>query len=664
MACSAFHHSSACAPGPARYPERRGSSHHPPFELRTRYALLLDIVLVSAAAIGAFVLRFDLGTMDRWHVDLVPYLATVLVIKPLSFAMFGLYRRYWRYTSLRDLALVGFAVAMSSAIMTAVVMVALLTGRVAWFSRAVLILDGVLTFCFVGGSRLATRLVAEATFERPHQGQAPPRRAIIAGAGDSGLVVMRELRRNPERGFVPVAFVDDDTSKVGKDIQGVPVVGTVRQLPGAIDHYRADEVIIAMPRAAGGVVREIADIAQAAGVRSRTVPGLFELLQDPVAVSGLREVDVADLVRRPQVASDPPTLGYLHGRVVIVTGAGGSIGRELCRQIAYSSPSAVVMLGHGENSIFEAHHDLVASFPSVTFVPVIADIRDNRRMQQVFGDFGAHVVFHAAAYKHVPLMEQHPDEAVSNNVLGTSNVVEAAARAGVARLVAISTDKAVSPRGVMGASKRVAEAIVRNAGIRHQRPYVVVRFGNVLGSRGSAFPVFRKQIAAGGPLTITHPEMRRYFMTIPEAVHLALQGGGNGRGGELYVLDMGEPIKILDLVQDLVRLSGLEAGSIPIVVTGIRPGEKLDEALWEEGARVESTVVDDVLKVTEPSDAYGFDVDIVVGQLSDAVARGDRARIEGILKRFIPTFRPLDVPFAKAGRTGTAPTRIVRRRVH
>lgn len=632
--------------------------------VRTSHALLLDLVLVAVAAAGAFVLRFDLATVHQWRFELIPFLATSLVIKPTVFALSGLYRRYWRYTSVRDLALVGLATAIASAIMTSVVMVALLTGQLAWFSRAVLLLDGILTLGLLTGVRVATRLVGEVR-ERPAEaGLAPRRRTIVAGAGDSGVVVVREMLRMPEVGLEPIAFVDDDPAKLGKDIEGLPVVGAVRELPAAIERHRAEHVIVAMPRAAGTVVRDIADAAREAGVTSQIVPGLFELLKDPVRVSGLREIEVADVLRRSHTVSDPPTLGYLQGRVVLVTGAGGSIGSELCRQVAYSSPAAVIMLGHGENSIFEAHHELMTAFPTTAFVPVIADVRDTRRVRQVFADHAPHVVFHAAAYKHVPLMEQHPDEAVTNNVLGTSNVVEAAARAGVARLVAISTDKAVSPHSIMGASKRVAEAIVRSAGVRHQRPYVVVRFGNVLGSRGSAFPVFRKQIAAGGPITITHPEMRRYFMTIPEAVHLALQAGGHGQGGELYVLDMGEPLRILDLVRDLVRLSGLPDGSVPIVVTGIRPGEKLDESLWEEGARVERVGGNDVLKVTEPSDAYGFDVDIVVGQLSDAAARGDRARIEGILRKFIPTYRPMELPATRLARTGTAPTRVVRRRVH
>lgn len=619
---------------------------------------------MAAAALAAFTLRFDLSEAERWRTELVPFLATSLVVKPLAFSLFGLYRRYWRYTSLRDLALVGLAVAMATAIMTTVVMVALLSGRLAWFSRSVLVLDGVLTLCLVAGARVAVRLVAEAETASPQDGPGHPKRTIIAGAGDSGLVVLHEMLRTPDAGFEPVGFVDDDPDKIGKHIQGLPVLGPVGELPSAVAQCRAEHVIIAMPRASGTVLREVAELARAAGVTAQTVPGLFELLQDPVRVSGLRDVEVADLLRRPHTVSDPPILAYLQGRVVLVTGAGGSIGRELCRQIAYSAPSAVILLGHGENSIFEAHHELATAFPSMPFVPVIADIRDTRRIRAVFGEYGPHIVFHAAAYKHVPLMERYPEEAVTNNVLGTSNIVEAAARTGVARLVAISTDKAVSPRGIMGASKRVAEAIVRDAGLRHQRPFVVVRFGNVLGSRGSAFPLFQKQIAAGGPVTVTHPEMRRYFMTIPEAVHLALQAGGHGHGGELFVLDMGEPLRILDLVQDLIRLSGLRPGSIPIAITGLRPGEKLEEALWEPGARIEATLVNDVIRVHEPSEAYGFDVDIVVGQLSDAAARGDRGAIDSVLKRFIPTYRPVEVEPVRQARTGTAPSRVVRRRVH
>ncbi|MFN8059592.1 MAG: nucleoside-diphosphate sugar epimerase/dehydratase [Vicinamibacterales bacterium] len=630
--------------------------------MRTPQALLIDLAIVACAAVAAFLLRFDLVAITRARDVVVPFLVTALCIKPITFRTLGLYQRYWRYTSLRDLALVAVAVVASSAVMTAVVLVGLMSGQLDDFSKGVLLVDALLTFSALVGARMAARLVAEAATESAGAAGSA-RRAIVAGAGDSGILVVRELQKNPSLGLEPVAFLDDDIEKLGKRICGVPVVGLVEAAPRAIAEFAVDEVIIAMPRASGGVVRTIADACRRAGIPSRTVPGLFELLNDSVTVSRLRQVELADLLRRPQVVSDPPMHTYLSGRTVLVTGAGGSIGRELCRQAAAAGPDAVVLVGHGENSIFEAHRELAQAFPHITFVPTLADVRDTHRIARVFGEHQPDVVFHAAAYKHVPLMEQHPEEAVSNNVLGTSAVVEAAIKAGTGRFILISTDKAVSPFGLMGATKRAAEAIVRNAGRRHHRGFVAVRFGNVLGSRGSAFPVFQQQIAAGGPVTVTDPEMHRYFMTIPEAVHLAVQAGGLGRGGELFVLDMGKPIAVLDLVRDLIALSGFDESEIPIVFTGKRPGEKLTESLWEAGARVEATPVSDVLRVVEPDEHQGFDVDVAVGQLGDAIVRGDRRRIDAVLARLIPTYSPPDLELPRA-HMGAPITRIVRKVVH
>jgi FlaA1/EpsC-like NDP-sugar epimerase len=606
--------------------------------VRTRHVLIIDLVLIASAALGAFILRFDLGWVSRAREQVVPFLMTAVVIKPAALSVLGLYRSVWRYTGLRDLALLGVGVASSSAAMTAVVLVTMMAGRMPSFSKAVLAVDALLTFGLLATARIAVRLTAEAGV-----GERPPRlrrRVVVVGAGDSGVALVGELRRNRALGLEPVAFLDDHADKVGKAICGLPVAGQTGEVPRAVEAFDADEVIIAMPRASGQVLRQVHEACREARVRVRTVPGLFELLNDEVSVGGLRPVEVADLLRRPQVVSDPPVHGYLAGRRVLVTGAGGSIGRELCRQVAFAAPASLVLVGHGENSIFEAHLELSAAFPRVALEPVIADVRDAARMAEVFGEFRPEIVFHAAAYKHVPLMERHPVEVVSNNVLGTAVVVDAAVDAGVSRLVLVSTDKAVSPHGLMGATKRLAEAVVRHAGRRYERGFVVVRFGNVLGSRGSALEVFTRQIARGGPVTITDPGMRRYFMTIPEAVHLAVQAGGLGRGGELFVLDMGEPVALVDLVGDLITLSGADPSEIPVLVTGRRPGEKIEEALWQPGAEVSRTAAEDVLLVTEPDERPAFDVDVAVGQLADAVARGDRRRIQAVLTRVVPSYTP------------------------
>jgi FlaA1/EpsC-like NDP-sugar epimerase len=370
------------------------------------------------------------------------------------------------------------------------------------------------------------------------------------------------------------------------------------------------------------------------------MPGVFELLDGDVSVSRLRQIDIADLLRRSQVSSAATTSSYVAGRTVLVTGAGGSIGSELCRQVAHARPSSLVLLGHGENSIFDAQVELRELYPSLKVTTVIADIRDERRIRQVFERLRPAIVFHAAAHKHVPLMEENPEEAITNNIVGTHHVLEAAAEFGAERFVLISSDKAVSPSSIMGASKRVAEMLVRDAARRTGRGYVVVRFGNVLGSRGSVVPHFKRQIERGGPITLTHPDMKRFFMTIPEAVHLVLEAGGMGPGGELFVLKMGDPIRIVDLAEDLIKLSGLTLEEIPIVYTGIRPGEKIEEALWEKGAVAEPTSHPDVLRVIEADGRSGSEIPELLRTLANAVERGDYLQIQAMLVHQIPTFAP------------------------
>ncbi len=379
----------------------------------------------------------------------------------------------------------------------------------------------------------------------------------------------------------------------------MPVVGTLTDLAQVLDTYQVDEVVIAIPTAPGRVVRLVADVCRLKSVPFRTMPGIYELLGGKVSVSRLREVDITDLLRREPARIQEDRIGKeLGGRSILVTGAGGSIGRELCRQIARWGPSELILLGHGENSIFEALIELRESFPSLAIRPVIADVRDLPRLQAIFSRYHPQVVFHAAAHKHVPLMEVNIEDAVTNNILGTRNLVETALAWDVERLVMISTDKAIRPANVMGATKRMAEMIVLNAAGRSGRPYCVVRFGNVLGSRGSVVPLFKRQIARGGPVTVTHPDMKRYFMTIPEAVHLVLQAASMGEDGETFVLNMGQQIRILDLAEDLIRLSGLEPGKdIEIVFSGVRSGEKLSEDLWENDTCFRPTSHPEIFRV-------------------------------------------------------------------
>ena len=608
-----------------------------PVLIRNRYVLLADIVMLAVSAWTAFALRFGLvfnGLAPEFHL----FLPAAIGIKIAVFFVFGLYRRFWRYASFWDLLSVVVANAVGSLIFAAVMVMALLSGFIPQLSRSVVPIDFLLGLALTTAVRASVRVIAETTSASRSSRSASQRRVLIVGAGDAGALVAREMQKNPQLGQVPVAFLDDEPAKLHKRIYGVPVVGEVSALAAVTEARPVDEVVIAMPRAGGAVVRAVAETCRQQGVPSRVVPGIYELLGGQVAINHLRDVQIADLLRRPQVTSDSLAPGYVAGATVVVTGAGGSIGSELCRQVAHGGARQLVLVGHGENSIFEIGVELRARFPQLHFQSVIVDIRDEERISRVLRAIRPSVVFHAAAHKHVPLMEANIAEAITNNVLGTRNVVEAAADAGTGRFVLISTDKAVAPSSVMGASKRLAEMIVRDAARRHRRPFVVVRFGNVLGSRGSVVPLFRSQIERGGPVTVTHPEVRRFFMTIPEAVHLVLQAGGLGNGGELYVLDMGQPVYLRDLAADMIRLSGFEDHEIPVVFTGLRPGEKLNESLWEDGARVAITAQPDIQVVDEPESIAPEHLRSVVERLIAAAGRDD-ATVVRLLAECIPTAR-------------------------
>jgi FlaA1/EpsC-like NDP-sugar epimerase len=606
--------------------------------MRNRYLLLLDLPLIAVCVVLAFALRFDLSF--AFNETLRPLFAWTLVsallLKPPIFLAFGMYSRYWRYATIDDVLVVTLASAASTFALAIFFAGATVLHLVEGFPRAILLIDGLLTLVVMGGLRLSVRVIAEARVPGIKSGAGSTRRVLVVGGGQAGSMVVREIRRNPQLRMNPIGFLDDDPAKKGKRITGVPVLGDTASLEDILSSRRVDEVIIAMPTAPGTALRRVAEQARAAGVASRTMPGVFELLDGAVSVSRLRQIDITDLLRRAPVAIQRPPRDYMSGRVVMITGAGGSIGTELCRQVARVRPEAIVLVGHGENSIFDAQVELRRSHPRILCHAVIADIRDEGRMDEVFARFRPAVVFHAAAHKHVPLMEDNPEEAVTNNVFGTAMVVGCARRHGTERFVLISTDKAVAPTSVMGASKRLAETIVADAASRSGKPFVAVRFGNVLGSRGSAVPHFKRQIERGGPVTVTHPEMRRFFMTIPEAVHLVLQAGGLGTSDELFVLEMGEPIRIVDLAEDVIKLCGFSREEIPIVFTGMRPGEKLTEALWETDAVIEPTEHPEILRVRERTTPV--EVELMLADL--ARAGRDRAAIEAALVHWVDSYAP------------------------
>ncbi len=611
--------------------------------IRNRYLLIGDLFLIVLSVLGSYALRFELGNLFFFYLPSAYWMAgAALIIKPAVYYFFGMYRRMWLYASTRELVLIVAAVATSSVLLSAV-MVALASLRLfVGFPRPVLVFDFFLSVVLAGGLRFVIRLLAENRVNQAiHSGldQRRTQKALIIGAGDAGALVVRELQKNPQLYLTPIGFLDDNPAKQKQQIYGIPVVGTLSDLNRVLNQTNADQVVIAIPSAPGRVVRLVADACHAKGIPFRTMPGIYELLGGKVSVSRLREVEIADLLRREPVHIQEDLVGAtIGGRVVLVTGAGGSIGRELCRQIARWGPSELIVLGHGENSIFETMLEMRENFSMLLVRPVIADVRDYPRIRSIFTRHHPDIVFHAAAHKHVPLMESNVEEAISNNILGTLNVVSAALEADVQRLVMISTDKAIRPANVMGATKRVAEMIVTDAAERSGRAYSVVRFGNVLGSRGSVVPLFKSQIARGGPVTVTHPDMRRYFMTIPEAVHLVLQVATMGKGGETFVLNMGEQVRILDLAEDLIRLSGLEPGKdIEIVFTGIRPGEKLSEDLWDEGDPYQKTVHPDIYRLDgQHLDIGGEALRNLVEELVRLAQEGDAQTIITILDELVP----------------------------
>jgi FlaA1/EpsC-like NDP-sugar epimerase len=610
---------------------------------RNRYLLAADLFLIAIAAAGAYALRFDWlfsGYRDEFPV----FLGSALAVKPVTFFLFGLYRRYWHYASLSDLIAVVFASAASAVVLAAVMVGFLLFDVIAELPRTVIPIDWLLTTVLIGGVRMSVRVLAEAQKTGAGDAGSEAKPVLVVGAGNAGVMVVREMQRNPHLGMVPVGFLDDDPVKQGKTILGVKVLGRVDAVAKSAVKSGAQEVIIALPTAPGTVVRGIVERCREVDLTARAIPGVFELLDGKVSVNRLRKIEISDLLRRAQVPLDAMPRDYIRGRTILVTGAGGSIGAELCRQVAHDQPDRLVLVGHGENSIFDLHGQLKEAFGGLDIVPVIADVRDRDRLNQVFDRLRPAVVFHAAAHKHVPLMEDNPQEAITNNVFGTRNVVDAAVAFKVDRFVMISTDKAVAPLNVMGATKRLAEIIVRRAARAGTGRFAVVRFGNVLGSRGSVVPLFKAQIERGGPLTLTHPEMRRFFMTIPEAVHLVLEAGGQAAGGELFVLNMGEPVRIVDLARDLVELSGLRRDEIPITFSGLRRGEKLDERLWEEGAIVAPTATADVLRVSESDRSDSLDFEAALQHLDAVARRGSRLEIQHALTQLIPSYAPYPDP--------------------
>jgi FlaA1/EpsC-like NDP-sugar epimerase len=594
-----------------------------------------DILIICLALHLAFLLRFDF-TIPSQQLELFwECLIVVLIVKPLVFVVTGFYNSLWRYASIQDAIEILKGTLLSSFL--AVCSVFFLR-QFTPIPRSIFVLDWILLFALLAASRIAWRVWRE-TFVVDRSGEGP--RTLIVGAGEAGSMLLKEIRRQPHSAYNVIGFVDDDPEKKGMKLHAIPVLGTARQLKSLIVANEIEDVIIAMPSADGKTIRGIMDACKNANVTFKTLPSIGELIDGTLTISQIKNVEIEDLLGRDPVVLDRGMIGlYLTGKCILISGAGGSIGSEICRQVAQFSPLKLILMDQAETPLYEIEKELIANYPALRVLPMVADVRNRDKIMQVFEEFAPEVVFHAAAYKHVPMMEYNPTEAVLNNVFGSINIADAAHLFKVRNLVMVSTDKAVNPTNVMGASKRAAEIYIQALSLTSNTKFTTVRFGNVLGSSGSVIPLFKEQIARGGPVTVTDKRIIRYFMTIPEASQLVLQAGSMGNRSEILVLDMGDPVRIVDLAEELIRLSGLTPyEDIDIVITGLRPGEKLYEELLLDGEGILPTAHKKI-KVLTP---VHVDIEPVRLELERLYEAASSNRVHGLmdsLKRLIPEFKP------------------------
>ncbi len=621
---------------------------------RNRHFFLVDIGVACLTPILALILRLDgFFHFQNYANALVIVTLLFLIVKLAVFYQLGLYKHYWYYASIDEL------VKIINLVLTATLVQTLLFYNlhnigvipISSLPRSLPIIDGILTLIFTGITRFSIRFCSRIN-QRISQ-LSRQDNVLIVGAGNSGIDLAKKMQSNLQRNPRPVAFIDDNTAKIYRKIQGITVVGNRYKIPRAVHTMNIDRVIIAMPSVSGKVIQEIYKICQSTGVKTSILPRLDEIINHPIQSQSIREIEIKDLLRREPIQTDMHRISrFIYGKKVLITGAGGSIGSEICRQVLKCCPGEMVLLGHGENSIFNIEQELKQTIkilqqdgkikeqpPRLT--PLIADIRSVSRLDCAFSRFRPDIIFHAAAHKHVPLMEVNTAEAVTNNIKGTKNLVDLALKYDVKHFVMISTDKAVNPTNIMGTTKRVAEMLVLQAAQRTGKAFGVVRFGNVLGSRGSVVPTFKQQIAAGGPVTVTHPDICRYFITIPEAVQLTLQASVLGRSGEIIMLNMGEPVKIVDLATELIRLSGYEPGTdIKIKFTGLRPGEKLFEEMFMEGEDYESIEFDKMFICKNASRLVSSKLDTIIPTLCQAAANHETEKVVTLLQKLVPEYKP------------------------
>jgi FlaA1/EpsC-like NDP-sugar epimerase len=630
---------------------------------RRLLVVAVHIALWTLSFTVAFLLRFEFEIPSFYWQRFPTWLATVVCIRLAVHWYVGLFHGLWRYSGTRDLLSLLKAATASAAIFIAAVVFVGPKG----FPRTIFVIDWLVSIMLVGGLRFGIRTIREVAIMASID-PASRRKILVVGAGDAGEMLMREMTRAQNlRRYDPVGFVDDNRAKHGERIHGVPVLGPISKVGRLVETHKVDEVVIAIPSMSGRELRRVVELCQQTGVDLRTLPGVDHLIDGKVNVSQLHEVRIEDLLRRDPVELDTESIhSFLRGKTVLVTGAGGSIGSELCRQICRFGPGKLVLVEQAENPLFHVHRGLRDAFPNVVTVPCVADICDTKRLEAIFAREKPNVVFHAAAHKHVPMMEWNPGEAIKNNVFGTKKVADLADSHGAEKFVMVSTDKAVNPTSIMGVSKRTAEIYCQALSQRSETHFVTVRFGNVLGSEGSVVPIFKEQIARGGPVTVTHPDMKRYFMTIPEACQLVLQAGAMGDGGEIFVLDMGEPVKIVDLARDLITLSGLVPGEdIEIKFTGLRPGEKLFEELSVDGENADKTKHPKIFVGKLKPHAWST-IERGLAELHELTEAGELGPIQAAFSRLVPEFKPAvdarprpSSPDAKRDETKTVDTAVL-----
>jgi FlaA1/EpsC-like NDP-sugar epimerase len=620
------------------------------FVFRRIHQVLLDLGVFAVCWFAAYVVRFEglpAGIYASYLKQMLILMPIIMMARLISFYVFSVYNIVWRYISIRDTFFVLAAMTPVTIVLAGLRYLTPIDLPLLRVPISVIVIEFLLVLLGSSGIRIARRLAFEVQMRDSFANKNGDhlKSVLLIGAGDAGDMVLRELQQRADLGVRIVGFLDDDPKKYGKTIHGVRVLGNTTQIPEFVAKNSIQEAIISIVNASSRDIRRIMDACTSSGIKAKIIPGIFELLEDSVKVSKVRDIRIEDLLGRDVVnfeARLPEIEGFYRDKRIMVTGAGGSIGSELCRQLCLLWPKDIILLDKDENSIYEIDTELQQKHPECQPVPIIANIKNRQRLDQIFAKWHPDVVFHAAAHKHVPLMEINASEAILNNVVGSLNTIEGANASGVERFIFISSDKAVNPTNIMGATKRVGEVLVQDVAARSRTKFSCVRFGNVLGSRGSVVPLFQRQIAGGGPVTVTHPDAERYFMSISEAVQLIIQAGTMGDRGEIFILDMGKPVKIKDLAMDLIRLSGFQDGEIEVKYTGMRTGEKLYEEILIDKERDGATRFEKIFMAAP----FEFDYDAFrrrLGELVGAAGEGDVARIRA-------GFREMGIGFNGVGR--------------